>query len=141
MAGRGAEIAARARALVGVRFRSQGRDPQTGLDCVGLAAIAAEVPPERVPRDYTLRGEHLAAIEATLDRAGFQRRDGLQAGAGDVAVMKVGPAQLHLAVLIDNGFVHADARLRRVVERPAPLPWPMLSVWRANEDFKWPRSY
>jgi hypothetical protein len=27
-------------------------------------------------------------------------------------------------------FVHADARLRLVVERPLPLPWPIVSAWR-----------
>ena len=36
----GAAIAAAARALVGVPFRLQGRDPALGLDCVGLVGAA-----------------------------------------------------------------------------------------------------
>ena len=36
----GAAIAAAARALVGVPFRLQGRDPVLGLDCVGLVGAA-----------------------------------------------------------------------------------------------------
>lgn len=34
------EFIRRARSCVGVRFRHQGRDPKTGLDCAGLAAWA-----------------------------------------------------------------------------------------------------
>ena len=48
---RGHRIARRARSLVGVRFRPQGRDPMLGLDCVGAAAAAAEEPACRLPRD------------------------------------------------------------------------------------------
>jgi hypothetical protein len=41
-----------------------------------------------------------------------------------------GPAQLHLAILTGRGFIHADARLRRVVETPGrPDPAPIM-VWR-----------
>jgi hypothetical protein len=28
------------------------------------------------------------------------------------------------------GIIHADAQLRRVVERPGPLPWPEIGRWR-----------
>ena len=41
----------RARSLIGTRFRAQGRDPQFGLDCLGLAMIAYEVGEDAVRRD------------------------------------------------------------------------------------------
>lgn len=135
MTKRGEEIAARARGLVGARFRPQGRDPELGLDCVGVAALAAEVPLERVRRDYALRGQRLAEIEHELCDMGFQPVGGNEAETGDVMIAEAGPAQLHIAVLTKCGFVHADAGLRMVVERPLPLPWPVCSFWRvAGED-------
>jgi cell wall-associated NlpC family hydrolase len=128
----GAAIAARARALVGTRFRPQGRRPELGLDCVGLAAAAAGVPAARLPGDYALRGEALARVEHELCDLGCVPVPGGAAEPGDVVVCAAGPAQLHLVVATGDGFVHADAGLRRVVERPLPLPWPALSVWRMS---------
>ena len=135
MTERGKDIAARARSMVGVRFRPQGRDPKLGLDCVGLAALAAEVPLERVRRDYALRGQRLADIEHELRELGLHPVAGHQAATGDVLVFEAGPAQLHLAVLTEQGLVHADAGLRMVVERPLPLPWPVLGLWRVEGDY------
>ena len=130
---KGDEVAARARALVGARFRPQGRDPKTGLDCVGAAAAAAGVDPERVRRDYALRGQTLAEIEHDLCDLGCRPVPGSEARAGDVAVCVAGPVQFHIVVLTDGGFVHADAGLRRVVERPLPIPWPVEGLWRLVE--------
>lgn len=131
--GRGDEVAARARSLVGARFRPQGRDKETGLDCVGAAAAAAGVAPERVRRDYALRGQTLAEIEHGLADLGCLPVPAEQGRAGDVAVCAAGPAQFHMLVLTEGGFVHADAGLRRVVERPLPIPWPVESLWRLSE--------
>ena len=135
MSVRGEDIAARARGLVGLRFRPQGRDPMLGLDCVGVAAAAAGVPAERVPADYALRGRHLARIEHALCDLGCQPVAGAAAEPGDVIVCEVAPAQFHLLLATGGGFVHADARLRRVVERPVPYPWPVAGIWRlAGEE-------
>ena len=49
---------------------------------------------------------------------------------GDVLLMAAGPGQLHLGIWTRDGFVHADAGLRRVVERPGMPPWPLIGVWR-----------
>jgi hypothetical protein len=76
-----------------------------------------------VPSGYALRGgDPTAALDAALVRC-----DGL--AAGDVLVMATGPGQLHLAVRTARGFVHADAGLRRVVER-AEADWPVIGAWR-----------
>ena len=130
---RGHRIARRARALVGVRFRPQGRDPMVGLDCVGAAAVAAEVPPGRLRRDYALRGRHLEAIEHELRGLGCTPVAAEQASAGDLLVCEAGPAQFHIVVRAWDSFVHADAGLRRVVERPLPVPWPVAGAWRFFE--------
>ena len=122
------QIVAAARALIGARFRPQGRSP-TGLDCVGLVAAALGV--ERVPRDYPLRGGSAARLDGELAKAGLGRVD--RARAGDVLVMKAGAAQLHLGIFTGTGLIHGDAGLRRVVERPGAIPWPILSIWRRRE--------
>lgn len=133
---KGADIAARARALVGTRFRPQGRTARGGLDCVGVAALACDVPVERVPRDYALRGEALADIERGLRDFGCRRVDGQPLEPGDIALCRPAPAQFHMIVVTPFGFVHADAALRRVVERPCPIPWTLESAWRfAKEQF------
>lgn len=124
-------IVARARALVGVRFRPQGRDPAAGLDCIGLAAASLRV--KAPAAGYALRGGSPAQLEEGLRAAGL--RPVRAARAGDLLVLAAGAAQLHLAIWTGTGIVHADAGLRRIVERPGPPPWPLLRAWR----LKWRR--
>ena len=126
---RGPAIVARARALIGARFRAQGRDPDWGLDCVGVAVHALGL--SGVRSDYALRGGSLETLQGELRRAGLARVDGPR--PGDLLLMRAGPAQLHLGILTDSGLVHADAGLRRVVERPGPPPFETLSAWRPGE--------
>lgn len=121
-------MVARARACVGARFRPQGRDPAFGLDCVGLAARAAGV--ARVPARYPMRGGAAAEIVALVEAAGLAPV--AEPAAGDVVLVRAGPRQFHLVVMTGAGFVHADAGLRRVVEAPGAVPWPVVGVWRAN---------
>ncbi|MFN3945196.1 MAG: peptidoglycan endopeptidase [Allosphingosinicella sp.] len=121
---------AAARELVGARFRPQGRVPAHGLDCIGVAMIAAGVAEDSVRRDYPLHAFEPEELHAGLARAGLVRVDPDRTRPGDVVVARPGAERLHLAVLVDGGFVHADAGLRRVVEVPGALPWPLLSAWR-----------
>ena len=124
-----ASDAARALALAGVPFRPQGRDPRSGLDCVGLCLAAYRIPAERVRRDYPLRGDFRGEVMASL--AGWFRRIGKgRARAGDLLLLAVAANQLHLAVRTAEGFVHADARLRRVVHTPGDPDWPLIGVYR-----------
>ena len=125
-------IVERARSVVGARFRPQGREPALGLDCLGVAAFAAAVAPGVLPRRYTLRGEARAEIEHGLRRFGFEPVDVQSAAAGDILLAEAGPQQLHFAVHTGSGLVHADAGLRRVVERPLPCPWPIVGAWRSK---------
>jgi cell wall-associated NlpC family hydrolase len=123
----GERVLAAARALVGVPFRVQGRDPAFGLDCVGLVAVAlaragAAV---AVPRDYAPARGILPAdvVPVAMVRCGG-------AAVGDVLLCRVSPVQLHLAIRAVDGIVHADMAARRVVERGGPVPWPIEAAWR-----------
>lgn len=121
--------AERALALVGAPFRTQGRDPATGLDCLGLVLTACGLPAERGRRDYRLRGEHRAELLDGLARD-FRRVPPSRQRIGDLLVIEAGEQQLHLGILTARGFVHADARLRSVVETPGRPRWPVISVHR-----------
>jgi murein DD-endopeptidase / murein LD-carboxypeptidase len=128
MAPHEAAIVVSARACVGARFRLHGRSAETGLDCVGLAAIAYGR--GKVPAGYALRGGDLDRIVAAIDAAGLVRAEG--ARPGDLLLVEAGPYQHHLVILTDRGFVHADAGLRRVTEVPGAPPWPLIARWRAR---------
>lgn len=120
------DVVVRARAAVGARFRLHGRDPAEGLDCVGLAAWALGV--VDLPTGYGLRSGDRDAVAMMIAAAGLRRVD--RAGSGDLLLAQAGPGQLHLAIWTGAGVVHADAMLRRVVERPGAVPWPVVGVWR-----------
>ncbi|HEY0325834.1 MAG TPA: NlpC/P60 family protein [Allosphingosinicella sp.] len=127
MSSRADAVVARARQCVGVRFRAQGRG-RDGLDCIGLVATALGI--ERVPADYALRGGTAERLADGLRASGL--RVVKRPSRGDVLVMRAGPGQLHLGIWTGEGLIHADAGLRRVVERPGDAPWPVLSAWRRS---------
>jgi hypothetical protein len=122
------DYAERARALVGTRFRPQGRGPD-GLDCVGVLVATFELDERTVARNYRQRGPALDTIHAELMRE-FWRVPLTQLKCGDVMFMSIDERQAHLGVRTDAGFVHAHAGLRRVVETPGMPEWPVLAVYR-----------
>lgn len=97
---------------------------------MGLVALAYGA--EAVPSGYALRGGDPVRVAALIDARGLvpvsDRR------AGDVLLCASGPGQLHFAIDSGNGVIHADAVLRRVVERPGPVPWPVLGRWRLTGE-------
>lgn len=117
-----------ARALVGTRFRPQGRGPE-GLDCVGVVLATFGIAAEEVRANYALRGEHLDELREALTRY-FRKVPKSSLGSGDVMLLRVGEGQPHLAVRTRRGFVHAHAGIRRVVETPGLPEWPLLAVYR-----------
>jgi hypothetical protein len=126
------DYAARAQALVGTRFRAQGRG-EGGLDCIGLVLATFGIPPEAVRRDYRLRGDYVHEIRKQLD-IHFRRVPQAKLQAGDVMLLAAGDRQLHLGVRTTRGFVHAHAGIRRVVETPGMPEWPVLSVHRKRRS-------
>src|SRR6478672_2384857 len=115
------DYAARAQALVGARFRAQGRGEE-GLDCVGVLLAAYQVPASAVRRDYRLRGDHVRELCEQLGRY-FRRIPQTQLRPGDTLVLRPGAQQFHLAVRTAAGFVHAHAGIGRVVETPGMPEW------------------
>lgn len=128
----GEDLARAAEELAGVPFRLHGRDPATGLDCVGVvaAAFAACGRRPRKPHGYGLRNRAVDGWLALAEDAGLVNAQGGQR-PGDVVLVRPGPGQHHLlVVLAGDRFVHAHAGLRRVVIQPGPLSWPIERRWR-----------
>jgi lipoprotein Spr len=123
------DYAASARALVGAWFRPQGRDFRTGLDCVGLVLATFDIVDHAIRRNYRLRGDHRAEMEARL-KFHFQRVRSCNRHPGDVLLLVVASNQFHLAVQTDRGFVHADAKQGRVIETPGDPKWPIAGTFR-----------
>lgn len=125
------DYAERARALIGTRFRLQGRGRE-GLDCVGVAVATFDLPIETVRCDYRMHGDHEAELRSSLAR-GFRRVSATRARPGDLMLMRVSDEQLHLGVRTAAGFVHAHAALRRVVETPGLPQWPVIGNYRRRK--------
>lgn len=128
----GAELAAAAECLAGRPFRLHGRDPETGLDCIGVlsAALEAAGRPAALPDGYRLRTRSLPELAGIAAACGFASADG-HCEPGDVVMVRAGPCQFHLAVAVHSDrFVHAHAGLGRVVLWDGPLPWPVVHHWR-----------
>ena len=119
---------ARARSLVGVRFRAQGRRVDAGLDCVGVILQAFGLAEGIARSDYRLRGDHREEAREQLARA-FEEVPPATYRRGDVLLFEVARDQVHLAVCCGDSVVHADAAIGRVVETPG-LPWPIISAHR-----------
>jgi len=122
-------VVAAAFAMVGVPFRLHGRSVAHGVDCVGLVAAcldAAGVRPD-LPNGYRLRGGD--AAQAVRLAAALKLNACSGNRPGSIVAFLPGPRQLHLAIRVESGIVHADAGLRRVVLRPGRPDWPVIGAW------------
>lgn len=113
----GIALARSAESLIGAPFRLHGRDPRTGIDCIGLFTAALERigRSHTLPSGYTLR---LRGIEAWLPEPAScgcePASDPVR--PGDVVLSHLIPAQFHLAIAAtDGGWIHAHAGIGRVV--------------------------
>jgi len=115
----GAEIAERARGLVGVPWRAGGRTIW-GLDCGGVVELATGRPvPVRGPA--TEPGIIRELLAAAADEVRLE-----EAAAGDVLLLRVGRHPGHLAVLTQAEpplMVHAYQGARVVAEHPLDEHW------------------
>ncbi len=129
----GHDLAEAAAGLVGSPFRLHGRDPLTGLDCIGLLAAALVALGRRTdfPTGYQVRTDTFAGLASAARDHGFEPVSG-PAVPGDVLFVKPGPAQLHLviAAVAPGQFIEAHAGIGRVVVRPGPMREPIIQHWR-----------
>lgn len=134
----GEDLARSAARLIDSPWRLHGRDPATGLDCIGLLAAALGQIGRAIllPTGYPLR---LRALEGWMpDPAalGFLSVTG-SPWPGDVVLLQPGPAQIHLAIAAHGGgWIHAHAGLRRVVQQSVLPAGPVLGQWRLNPSTK-----
>lgn len=128
----GAALAEAALTFVGCRFRLHGRDPATGLDCVGLvsAALAHSGRQPVPPTGYGLRNVSIHQWLPFAATSGLMpTSDAIQ--TGDVLLIALGFAQHHLVIAVDPAcIVHAHAGLRRVVVQPREPAWQVRTQWR-----------
>lgn len=127
-------LARAALGLLGVPFRLHGRDPATGLDCVGLVVVALEragllaVPPS----GYALRNLEVTQWLPLAERSGLVPARGA-ACAGEVLLIVLPACQHHLVITADTAnIVHAHAGLRRVVRQPLDPAWRIAARWRVQ---------
>lgn len=126
--------------LLGSPFRLHGRDPEAGLDCIGLAVCALERSGIRfvAPSGYALRNLDIVRYLPSVANAGFRPSSGCRK-RGDLVLVRPGPSQHHLLVAVgDNDFVHAHAGLRRVALQTGLGDWPLLRHWRLRERSEYP---
>ncbi|WP_086606683.1 NlpC/P60 family protein [Erythrobacter donghaensis] len=128
----GEALAAAGLALVGSPFRLHGRDPATGLDCVGLVhagLLAVGVQPV-TPRGYGLRNLGVGQWLGLAQNSGLVPFTGPHA-AGDVLLIALAHCQHHLVIVAGEGdVIHAHAGLRKVVRQPFDPAWQVCAHWR-----------
>ncbi len=128
----GADFAAAAEALVGTRFRLHGRDPASGLDCIGVLAVSLAACGRKValPNHYALRAHRLPDLHNIVEGCGFIAVEG-EIAPGDILMVRIGSCQFHVLIAVTFGrFVHAHAGLRRVVCGELPEDWAIVGHWR-----------
>ena len=77
----------------------------------------------------------LGAVNLKSNSMGQRSRRHARGARGRLLVEeREAPEEESLDGILQNvsrgGFVHADAQLRRVVERPGEPPWPVIGIWR-----------
>jgi cell wall-associated NlpC family hydrolase len=130
------------RSLVGVRFRHQGRNPATGLDCVGLGLQYAKALglPLRDRKAYS-RDPDGKLRDSICHVMGPPVAEGPGCGAlvqeGDVVMMEWSPGvPRHVAMITEKAglthVIHADSEMGRVVEHRLSDEWRarIVAVWR-----------
>jgi cell wall-associated NlpC family hydrolase len=128
----GEALARAAERLVGGPFRLHGRDPATGLDCVGLvaAALAAIGARPVTPSGYSLRNLTVSQWIHYAEQSGLVAAPGT-VRAGDVLLIALSHCQHHLAIAVGaTSVIHAHAGLRRIVRQPLEPAWCFAAKWR-----------
>lgn len=128
----GAQLALAGEELIGSPFRLYGRNPETGLDCVGLvtASLSKIGRIAQAPKGYALRNVGVGQWLSLVAANGFEPCID-ETRRGDLIMTRPGPGQFHL--LIATGprhVIHAHAGLGRVVRQPLDIPALVEARWR-----------
>lgn len=138
MSARGEALAAAGLALVGSSFRLHGRDPATGLDCVGLVhagLLAVGVQPVS-PHGYGLRNLGVGQWLGLAQDSGLVPVTGAPV-VGDVSLIALAHCQHHLVIVAsEEDVIHAHAGLRKVVRQPFDPAWQVCAHWRLAPSAK-----
>ena len=132
MSRRGLALAEAAQSFLGVAFRLYGRDPATGLDCVGLITVSLQAIGERpeCPKGYRLRNSSIDAWLTAASRSGLTSVKS-PISAGDILLVRPGPQQHHLLIAeSQSSAIHAHAGLGRVVREPLDQNPSLEEIWR-----------
>ncbi|KPP94115.1 hypothetical protein [Erythrobacter sp. HL-111] len=127
-----ARLVEAARSMIGCPFLLFGRNPATGLDCIGLvAACLAAIGREHfAPVGYGLRNRSIDGLLDCAVRSGFVPVSG-PLRPGDIALVGPAPGQHHLLVIEQpRAVIHAHAGLRRVVREPVAGELDRIMHWR-----------
>jgi murein DD-endopeptidase / murein LD-carboxypeptidase len=118
------DFVAAARTCLGVRFRLQGRHPETGLDCIGLIIWSAQRCGLTLPdaQDYILT-DNPTRLDVALLTAPITPIDPTDHIAGDFVRLLSNGQPLHLAICGGGTLIHADIRCRKVVEQRLSDDW------------------
>ena len=123
-------LADHARAYLKVPFRHQGRDPATGIDCIGLLVLACRDAGrlDKVEMDFTgySRDPHDGLLEQHLERVFGPPVDDMR--PGDIVALKYGGPIRHVGIVGDYlygglSLIHTDSRLGRVTEHRIDERW------------------
>lgn len=113
-----------ARSCVGSPFRHQGRNPEHGLDCVGLIVYVSKMlglgdfdlaDYKKIPRRK--------AISRISKAAGFPTKSKSEMMPGDVVILRIGKYLEHSAIISDRGLIHACEKFGQVVEHGLDAEW------------------
>lgn len=136
MIDRALRIAKAAEECLGTPFRLHGRDPKTGLDCIGLitSSLAKSGINPPIITGYSLRNLEISRWLHIAGECGFAPTTG-EFSPGDLLLLRISPVQAHCGVISESkALIHAHAGLARVVRTPMPLQWPVEHHWRFSES-------
>lgn len=118
--------------LAGTPFRLHGRDPASGLDCIGLvhSCLLAIGRKPVAPRGYRLRNLSIAQWIDHAEKSKLQPAEGCVM-RGDVLLVQPSAVQHHLLIALGPAeVVHAHAGLRKVVRQPLSRDLTIGAHWR-----------
>jgi hypothetical protein len=107
----------RALALLDVPFRFQGRNPDTGLDCLGVVIWAFRLRNTGIARYRITEGDWNRVAEELS--VWFAPAETVTGRDNDLAVFRLARS-FHFGVISGGHLIHADAAIGRVVARRLP---------------------